>query len=138
MVTTKTIDEASSNDDKLHILREMFQGQIVLSFFAHPDRYNSTQQPNVIAWDNLKEIVDETNLVLKSDQFIQLVAAASSQSLETVKQALEFRKSDERVALESLRDVYCGLLEKVPARSYERVADSGDIQDKPDAGEFKL
>ena len=137
MVTMKTLEEASSDADKLHILREMFQGQIVLSFFAHPDRY-STQQSNLIAWDNLKEIVDQTNVVLKSDQFLLLVAAASSQALETVKLAFKFRKSDERVALESLRDVYCGLLEKVPARTYERVADSGDMVDKPDAGEFKL
>ena len=40
--------------------------------------------------------------------------------------------------MEALRDVYCGLLDKVPARTYERVGDSGDMEDRPDAEEFKL
>lgn len=109
----------------------------MLSFFAHPDRY-SPQQSNVIARDNLREIVDQTNLVLKSDQFLLLVATASCQSLEKVKQVFKFRKSEERVALEALRDVYYGLLQKVPARTYELVEDSGDMEHKVDAGEFKL
>ena len=79
MVTLKSLEEASSDADSLHILREMFQGQIVLSYFAHPDR-PSTSQPNVIARDNLREIVDQTNQVLKSDKFLHLVAVASSMS----------------------------------------------------------
>lgn len=85
MVTLKKIEEAKRDDERLSILREMFSTQIVLAFFANPNRFNVEKRiPNVIARDNLLEIVGQTKKILDSEAFQELVTSASNVDMADV------------------------------------------------------
>lgn len=135
----KSMDTAVTNAEKLHIIRDTFSVHIVLCFFAHADRFKSTSQLNLIARDNLQEVVAQATALVAMTPYKNLISEASGISLETVRKALQFDKVNEKECLSSLWKVYQGLLAKVPKREYSLVKSSDDLPEGPsDADAFNL
>ena len=103
MATMKTMETAFNDAEKLKIVRETFSVHIVLAYFGAP-----SSQMNLIAHDNMIEVVTQAKKLLSMTPYRLLLSEFSGQSLEEVRKALNFDKKKESLA--ALKQVYQGLV----------------------------
>lgn len=128
--------KATSDKDKLYILREVFQMHAAMRLFASKNVTNRSMISRLAA-DNLEELTQKCAALIDDDSFRTAVVKASGTDQKTVEMAFmdSCRNPGEmHERLVSLNTVFIGLVEKLPKRTYDRVMQT-EIAPEGDSGE---
>jgi hypothetical protein len=78
MLTVKTMERTLTSADKLHIIRETFSTHVVIVYFGT----QGGDYLNVIARDNLCELVNRAKQLVCSREYATLIAQVAGLSID--------------------------------------------------------
>jgi len=129
MCKIDNINKASTDAQKLAIIRETFAVHLVLCFFGEFEektRMTEEIRLNTVAKDNLSEVCAIATEIFKAPTYLEWVQKASGCDINKVRDALNFHES-KSAQVKALHDVYSGLVKKLPQRHYECVPTQSDL-----------
>lgn len=112
-------------------MREVFSTHLSVILFGS-EAVTNYKKISILAADNLRELLYKCQTLVRNDEFKQAVATAAGVDAETLDKALQGTFSSPQQLFEvlvALNQVYKGLVVALPSREYQRVSETGAIEE---------